>query len=196
MAQRGRPPKSTAKTTTTARKTTKTTKAAPKKATAAKAKKPAMASQPATPVMPVEPTRNGFRIRKWQVFTLLGILIVAGALAFAAVTYKHSRDDVKRLSNPTEAAQQEVKDLTRKIGKVAVIPTGETPTLATVKDVSKLKNQVFFQNAQNGDKVLIFSKAKRAVLYRPSSQKIVEIAPLTDTSSSSSTSATSGDAAQ
>ena len=54
----------------------------------------------------------------------------------------------------------------------------EVPTVATVSDVSKLKNQAFFANAKNGDKVLIYQNAKKAILYRPSSNKIVEFGPI------------------
>ena len=40
---------------------------------------------------------------------------------------------------------------------------------------TKLRNQTLFQNAQNGDKVLIFNQAKRAIVYRPSENVIIEI---------------------
>ncbi|MBI5357887.1 hypothetical protein HZB74_03515 [Candidatus Saccharibacteria bacterium] len=58
------------------------------------------------------------------------------------------------------------------------VPQGEEPTIATVQDVSKLQNQAFFKNAQNGDKVLIYSQAKKAILYRPSTDKIIEVGPV------------------
>jgi hypothetical protein len=50
--------------------------------------------------------------------------------------------------------------------------------VATVSDASKLQSQQFFAKAQNGDKVLIFTNAKRAVLYRPSTNKVIEYAPV------------------
>lgn len=78
-------------------------------------------------------------------------------------------------------ATTEVKDLTEKIGQLAVLPTGEAPTVATVSDRAKLQNQPFFAHAENGDKVLIFANAKKAFLYRPSINKIIEIAPISFT---------------
>ena len=59
-----------------------------------------------------------------------------------------------------------------------MLPTGETPTIATVTDASKLKDQAFFTNAVTGDKVLIYTNAKKAFLYRPSTNKIINIAPV------------------
>ncbi len=70
---------------------------------------------------------------------------------------------------------QEIADLTKEIGKNILLPEGETPTLATVTDKEKLAGQPFFQKAENGDKVLIFSQGGRAILYRPSQKKIVDM---------------------
>lgn len=72
----------------------------------------------------------------------------------------------------------EVKTLTARVGALALLPEGEEPTMATVSDKSKLQGQPFFANAENGDKVLIYTNAKKAFLYRPSTNKIIEIAPI------------------
>ncbi|HSW78826.1 MAG TPA: hypothetical protein VLF88_02310, partial [Candidatus Babeliales bacterium] len=92
--------------------------------------------------------------------------------------YNKSQKEVKRLSNPTAVAQQEQQQLVAKVSTLTVLPAGETPTVATVTDITKLKDQPFFANAQNGDKVLIYTKAKKAYLYRPSTGKIINIAPV------------------
>lgn len=82
------------------------------------------------------------------------------------------------LKNPSQAAVSEIKALTDKVGQLIELPVGEDPTVATVSDKTKLSDQVFFRNAQNGDKVLIYTKAKKAILYRPSTNKIIEVAPV------------------
>lgn len=81
-------------------------------------------------------------------------------------------------NNPQRAAQDELKDVVAKVEKLMVLPEGETPTLATVADPEKLKDQKFFQNAKTGDKVLIYANSQKAILYNPSSNKIVEVAPI------------------
>ena len=74
------------------------------------------------------------------------------------------------------------------------IPASEEPTIADVKDSSKMASQPFFSSSQNGDQVLVFAQSKKIVLYRPSTGKVINLAPLNDDSSSSaqiaSTSAT------
>lgn len=118
---------------------------------------------------------------------LVLILIAAGTAAYFINKYNDSQKEVKRLSNPTEVARQEQQELVRKVGALTVLPKDETPTVATVADISKLKGQVFFANAQNGDKVLIYTKAKKAYLYRPSTNKIINIAPVNIGKGTSST---------
>ncbi len=80
--------------------------------------------------------------------------------------------------NPQATTQKETADLVAKVSKLIVLPTGETPTIATVSDPEALKDQVFFAQAQKGDKVLIYAEAKKAILYSVTLNKILEVAPL------------------
>lgn len=107
---------------------------------------------------------------------LVLLLIIAAAPSY--YFYNEYKKAQMQLQNPSETAQKELDILLEEIGKLMILPQNEIPTLATVSDVNKLKNQEFFKNAQNGDKVLIYSEAKKAILYRPSIKRIVEVSPL------------------
>lgn len=80
--------------------------------------------------------------------------------------------------NPELKAQIEVSELLSRVGKLIVLPENEMPTLATILDENKVKEELFFKNAKNGDKLLAYVKNKKAILYRPSTNKIVEVAPI------------------
>jgi len=67
--------------------------------------------------------------------------------------------------------------LIAEVAKFAVLPKGETPSVSTVIDKNKA-NQTFLANAADGDKVLLYFQAGRAVLYRPSTHQIVNMGPL------------------
>ncbi len=67
---------------------------------------------------------------------------------------------------------EEAKKLETELGKIMDLPTGEQPTVATVTDIVQLKDQPFFLKAKNGDKVLIYPKAKIAILYDPATHRI------------------------
>jgi hypothetical protein len=111
--------------------------------------------------------------RKW-IMIIIPVVIIAGLIWFVTM-YISTRNQLTNLKNGQgSTAQSSSQQIIDKVGKLVVLPQGETPTIATVNDASKLKNQQFFANAQNGDKVLIFSKSGKAVLYRPSTNQIVE----------------------
>ncbi len=73
------------------------------------------------------------------------------------------------------SAGSEVTNLVSQIGKLIVLPTNELPTLTTISDVTKLNDQPFFKNAKKDDKLLVYTNAKWAVLYRPSENRIIEV---------------------
>lgn len=87
----------------------------------------------------------------------------------------------------------DVKTLIQNVGKLIELPTDEDPSVATIADISKLKDQPFFAHAKNGDKVLIYTKEKKAIIYRPSTNKIIEAASVEITTGSEPTGSESGD---
>ena len=101
------------------------------------------------------------------------LIIIIGAISIYTYTYFQ-----KDATLSSAATDQQVKEILEKIGKLVVLPTGETPTIATVTDIEKLAGQPFFKNAQNGDKVVIIGSTKEAILYRPSINKIITMAPI------------------
>ncbi len=102
--------------------------------------------------------------------------IIAVLAVILAVYFYLQLRELKK--SPSVAAQQEVTSLVAKVGRLVVLPEGETPTVATVSDPEALKDQTFFANAVKGDKVLIYAQAKKAFLYSVSMNKIIEVAPL------------------
>lgn len=74
--------------------------------------------------------------------------------------------------------ENEVNYLVDKVGDLMFLPIGEIPTVATVSEPEKLKNQDFFKDAKKGDKVLIYTVARKAILYDPLADKIITIAPV------------------
>lgn len=77
------------------------------------------------------------------------------------------------------------KELVKAVSMLMVLPE-EEPTVATVSDLEKLKGQEFFVNANVGDKVLVYLNAGKAILYSPKQNIIINVAPLSATSSKNS----------
>ncbi len=72
----------------------------------------------------------------------------------------------------------EVQALVDKVGKIIDLPKNELPTVATVSDVTKLTGQPFFEKAKNGDQVLFYTESRKAFIYDPIKNVIVEVASL------------------
>jgi LytR cell envelope-related transcriptional attenuator len=117
----------------------------------------------------------GFASRSLIFLIAFGILLLSatGVAVYFYLQYQNSQDQLTRTTQANEQAA-----LVSEVGKLIVLPTGEQPNIATVSDISKLKGQSFFAQARNGDKVLIYTKAQKAILYDPVANKIVEVGPI------------------
>ncbi|MEK7615979.1 MAG: hypothetical protein AAB420_02105 [Patescibacteria group bacterium] len=107
---------------------------------------------------------------------LLLILILAG-IGYFWYQHRDSYIEISRTSPTPMPGGEDIRALLERVGQLIVLPTDEEPTVATVTDPDVLKGEAFFVNANKGDKVIIYVKAKRAILYDPVQHKIVEVAP-------------------
>lgn len=96
--------------------------------------------------------------------SLLILLSVAASVYF----YRQHQEPVK----------EDVKNTIAAVRKLMLLPTDEEPTVMQISDIAKLKDQPFFANAVNGDRVLIYVKTKKAILYRTQINKIIDVAPV------------------
>jgi hypothetical protein len=168
---------------------------AEEKPAAAPTPAPAMNEPPALPEQPTVSSAPGEKRSGHIVLDIILLLLVIG-LALWSWTLYNDRSDLRKQvdalnNNPQVAVQKQTQDLISKVSKLYNLPSGETPTIANVTDAAAAKKQsAFFDNAQNGDKVLMYVKAGVAILYRPSTNKIVLVAPLTFTGSDATATAT------
>jgi len=131
------------------------------------------------PRIPQRPTYAAAQTKKTKRWLIVPVAAVLAGSVFFAFYYFRQYKKIER--NPNAVVEEEVKKITGKIEKFMDLPADEQPTLATVSDKEKLKEQVFFAKAQNGDKVLIYQNAKKAILYRPSENRIIEVMVLNST---------------
>lgn len=115
-------------------------------------------------------------MKKNIVAILTGLLILILVISTGYFFYQYQQIK-KQYQNSTSDAQ--VKQIVSDVSKLMLLPKNETPTIATVNDITKLKDQPFFVNAKNGDKVLIYPNASIAILYDPSSHLIINVSPIT-----------------
>jgi hypothetical protein len=125
--------------------------------------------------MPIEEVT--FEINNKIIYAIL-IILVAVSIAFGIYYFQEYQKIKKFADNPALFAKNEASMLKEKVGKLVTLPSDEEPTIVTVTDINKVKNQAFFARAKNGDKVLAFVKARKAILYDPDANQILEMGPL------------------
>ena len=124
--------------------------------------------------VPTQPVKKGW---KKKVIWLIVILVVVTAGYYG---YKYYQ--ARRMADPVYREAQTaklIKGVTDRVGKLMVLPKGEVPTVATITDVDKLKaDQPFYNDAQNGDQLLVYASARRAIIYSPGRNIIVNSGPV------------------
>ena len=116
---------------------------------------------------------KGFFHYLLQVIVIIG-LIVGGWLAF---TGRIQLDDT--VKTDVEQTQVETDGLLDKISKHMILPSSERPVLATIIDADKLSlEDPFYVGSVDGDKLLIWSAEKRAIIYSPSRDIVINMGPI------------------
>lgn len=134
----------------------------------------AAAPQPEPQVQPMAatPDPKGKSKNLILIIILVILLAVSGGLGYL---YYQER---QKASDPLAAATEEAQALKEKVGVHILLPSDEDPAIATIIDISKLKEQNpdFYANAENGDKLLVYSN--KAILYDPDGDIILNVAPI------------------
>lgn len=157
-------------------------------------------SEPAAPeqkpegrVLPPKPARQNKRstLAAGLGVAVLGILCSAGMF-----NYVHSGNRAQSAQTASAAQTQAPKQtapaptatdsdtILKAVGSLILLPVGEMPTIARVSNPQMLQSQSFFAHAVVGDVVLMYAIAKKAILYDPFQNKIIEVASLNFTSTS------------
>ncbi len=118
-------------------------------------------------------TKKTIKLGRTSLFIII-ILIVGGMYGTV-----HYHNKYKSLTvDPNIEAQKMTDQLVLSLGKLMELPKDEVPTVATISDKEKLSGQSFFTNAENGDILFAYTNAMKAILYRPSTNKIINVAPI------------------
>lgn len=123
--------------------------------------------------------RMKFSEYKTRIIVTAGAVAVLGLVGTGMIRY---RIGVSQSQKKTEQATptKDIDALIADVGRLIILPS-EEPTIASVVDPETLKREgpAFYAHAEVGDKALVYPVAKKAILYRPSVKKIVEVMSLT-----------------
>lgn len=122
---------------------------------------------------------------------ITGLLLLSLALLIGLGVVYRQYVQVKNDPKTAQNAQQKQNDeLIAKVGKLIALPKNEKPVIASVDDKTKLKDQPFFKDAENGDKLLMYAQTKKAIIYRESTNQLINVGPIAITSDTASNAGT------
>jgi len=101
-------------------------------------------------------------------------LVIALLMAYAIYTTIQYQALKK---NPAVTNEDTNKRILTSLGKILKLPDDESPQVAAVEDKSKLGSDVFFKDVENGDFLVVYSKARRIIVYRESNNQIINQGP-------------------
>lgn len=118
----------------------------------------------------------------WIIFLAALLVIVLGGFGWSFWQYRVAQKQVTKLSTlegQMAQAKDEKNQLMNDIKKLIKLPDGEEPTIVSITDVDKLKEKHdFFKDAKNGNVLLIYANAKKAIIYDKEAKQIVNVGPL------------------
>jgi hypothetical protein len=112
------------------------------------------------------------RKKKILVATVGLVVLLLAAVGILGWKYYQVTRDVNRSAAKTS------QRITQAVSKIYLVPNNEQPTVAVIQDKGKLGNQEFFKQAQNGDYILVYPKAKVALVYRERTNQLINLGPL------------------
>lgn len=110
------------------------------------------------------------------------ILVTLAVVAFLTYEYFNLRNQLNNpdyLSNLQSEQQTMTKErILSRLSAIMILPDEINPKIATISNIDELKseNAEFYKNAVNGDTLVLYSEL--AIIFRDSSNKIVNIAPI------------------
>lgn len=110
--------------------------------------------------------------KKKRILLIAILVIIIGGIFLAwAISDMNTNSEITN-------TKEETNKLVSLVGKLMTLPADEVPDLATIIDKNVLNSQPFFAKSENGDNVLIYRKAKIAILYRSSTNEVIENMPI------------------
>jgi hypothetical protein len=121
--------------------------------------------------------KTSSKLLKFVNFILFLVLIIV------SYAYYQSKSELDLLKNPEAQAQvmrKEAEEIIAMVSKVALLPEGdEFPEVLTIENADlAIQEQPNLTGVVTGDKILLYMKSGKAIVYSPSRNIIVNILPV------------------
>ena len=124
--------------------------------------------------------RNQGKAVVWvAVIAVALVLVVWGAVKFFSDDgLTAGGDQTAASSTEGQLSEKEIKSLLTAASSLILLPE-EEPTIVTITNAKEAAaQQTFYQGSVDGDKLIVFPKAQKALIYSPSREILVNVGPV------------------
>jgi len=114
-------------------------------------------------------------VSQTRFYVTLGLLVLVLFVGAGSSFFFYQKSKIQPAQTLTAEGKMELRIAVENIAGLAVVPQDDEPVLVLVSDPTQLTADSFFDDSQVGDQVLIYPRVGKAYLYRPSTNKIVNI---------------------
>lgn len=114
---------------------------------------------------------------KRLVVIAVSVLIIATVVIFY-VLRKSAASPTEKMIDKQASAGEITKQVIRKVGVHYKLPSDEQPTVAEIQDIKKLQDQPFFEDAREGDYLLVYKLDGTAIIYREKEDILITVGPI------------------
>lgn len=118
-------------------------------------------------------------IKKRSLVFYIFVLATYAIVAYVFWSLGHKTAGVRNLELATELQAKEAQSVLKKVALLMVLPKDENPKVVIINNAAEIaKQQPFFEGTVNGDIFIGFLEAKKAIIYRPSKNLILNFGPI------------------
>ncbi len=111
---------------------------------------------------------------KFWIIVGLVIIIIAGYYVWTVYQSQN-----RTQTEIDKANQEQILSIVSRVKRHLVLPDSELPQVAEIKDAALAsKEQPFLNGSQNGDFLIVYAKAGKAIVYSPTRDLIVNVGPV------------------
>ena len=118
-------------------------------------------------------------MKKNVILVLVIVILLAGGYFYWSSRRSSTDQPATTGEKSTAADQKEIEALVAKVGRLMILPKDEIPQVAEINNATlAAKEQPFYVDAKNGDKLLVYLSLRKAIIYSPSRNLIVNVGPI------------------
>lgn len=122
-------------------------------------------------------TKNKCCGSMWGKLIIFGVIIVLVIVGYYGWSFYKGQTNSEVQAQKAEEAQ--ILAIVSKVSNLMVLPNDEVPQVAEIKDAELAsKEQPFLAGSVDGDILLIYANAGKAIVYSPSRNIIVNVGPV------------------